>query len=111
MIKKSKENELTLELTFKDILLFKFLQATGKLSTISELTAEEVEEGEKAIQRIIYLIQSKIITSIDIDPKAGTLKFKVSEVVDKKVILPAKLSFTVVQGLSLIHISEPTRPY
>ena len=98
MIKKSKENELTLELTFKDILLFKFLQATGKLSTISELTAEEVEEGEKAIQRIIYLIQSKIITSIDIDPKAGTLKFKVSEVVDKKVILPAKLSFTVVQG-------------
>ena len=100
MIKKSKDNKLTFTATFKDILLISLIQATGKLSTISELTAEEAEEGERAIQRIIYLIQSKIITSIDIDPKAGTLKFKVSEVVDKKlkVSLPAKLSFTVVEG-------------
>lgn len=98
MIKKRKDHSLTFTATFKDILLIRLIQATGKISTISELTVEEVEEGEVAIQRIIYLIQSKIITSIDIDPIEGTLHFKVSEVVDKKVILPAKLSFTVVQG-------------
>ena len=100
MIKKSKDNELTLDFTFKDILLIRLIQAKGKISTISELTAKEVEEGEGAIERIIYLIQSKIITSIDINPKKGTLHFKVSDVVDKKVKVPltTKLSFTVVEG-------------
>ena len=91
MSKKKKDHALSFTATLKDFLLIRLLQASGKISTISELKPDEVAEAESIIQRILFLIQSKKITSIDMD--AGTIKIKVAEELDKKEegLTPAEL--------------------
>lgn len=93
MIKKSKDHALSFTATLKDFLLIRLLGASGKIHTISELKPDEVAEAESIIQRILFLIQSKKITSIDMDAKAGTIKIKVAEELDKKEegLTPAEL--------------------
>lgn len=84
MSKKTKEQSITFTATFKDVLLIRLIQATGRISTISELNPEEVERAETTVARIIKLLQSKKIASIDMDAIAGTISIKVSEIVDKE---------------------------
>lgn len=84
MSKKTKGQSITFSATLKDILFIRLIQAKGHVNTFSELNIDQIEEAEITLQRIIYLIQSKKIASIDMNPVAGTLSIKVDEVVDKK---------------------------
>jgi len=84
MIKKTKEQSITFQATLKDILLIRLIQATGKISTISELSPDEVVKAEATVARIIKLIQSQKIASIDMDAIEGTISIKVADEVEKE---------------------------
>lgn len=84
MIIHKKNKGITIQASLKDILFIRLVQFKGHLSTIRELSLEEVELGEQILSKLIFLIQAQKITSIDMDATGGTISIKVNEVVDKE---------------------------
>jgi HTH-type transcriptional regulator/antitoxin HigA len=65
-----------------------------------------IPEPDDPVQVLEYYMESRGLTRSDLIAYLGS-KERVSEVLNRK----RSLSLPMIQRLSLIHISEPTRPY